>query len=127
MQAVAFYDFRLTEEQFGRLTPLQFWALWDRRAAAFRQQCYLQGIVASAVFNSQRTDSKQHLFDCWDFVPRSRDEAQREEIVLMLRQQLNNIPADHQQAARRKWEEKLQEIGRADTEEILTQVFAWIN
>jgi len=46
-----------------------FQALLQRKQARFREQLYLQGIVASTVWNRGRTDSKQESFTPWDWVP----------------------------------------------------------
>lgn len=127
MLAVAIFDFHLSQEQFGRITPRLFWDLWERREMMLRRACYLSGIVASAVFNVARTQVGQKVFEPWDFLPRSHDDAQREEIILLFRRQINEIPPQHHKDARATMEARLKQMGRSDTEEILERVFAWIN
>jgi hypothetical protein len=127
MKAVATYDFRLRDEEFGRMTPQIFWELWERRETAFKRQSYLHGIVAAAVYNVQRSSASQHLFEPTDFVPRSPESSRREELILIFRKELNSIPAGKHADARRAYEETLKKMGRTDTDEIMTEVFRWIN
>lgn len=123
MEAVARFDYGLSLEEFGRLTLPQFWRLWERRAAEFKRFCYLQGIPAAATYNAARTDQKQHIFSPHDFVPRSPEEAQREEIVMMLRAQWVELKPTQLEPARQAWRKKITEIGRDDVEDILAEIF----
>lgn len=59
----------------------------------------------------------------WDFIARSAEETQHDEIVLMLRSELSSIPPEHIPAARQKWFETLTAKGVPDVEEILLEVF----
>jgi hypothetical protein len=127
MKAVARYDFRLNEAEFCRLTIPEFWDLWHRHIIAFHRTCFLQGIVAASVWNVQRTQHSQHLFDPMEWVPRSQQDAQREELILLFRRELNAIPPAGLPGARKKIEDQLIKIGRDDVDEILEQIFCWIN
>jgi hypothetical protein len=122
MLAVAIYDLHLSERAFWPLTLSQFWLLWERHRVAFKRGCYLAGIGASAAFNSRRTAHTQHMFTPMDFVGRPPEETQHDEIVMMLREQLADIPPEHQSAARETWFKNLSAKG-LDAEEILLEVF----
>ena len=124
MWAVAIHDYQLTEEQFGRLTLPQFWLLWERRKIAFKRNCYLQGIVAAAVYNSQRSEANQHVFKPREFVAMTPSEAEREELIEELLGQYAVIPPEKRDQARAIWLENLTKAGRTDAEEILEEVFS---
>jgi hypothetical protein len=47
------YDLRLSEEAFGRITPVLFAQLLERHAQAQRGAMLRAGLVAAAVINSQ--------------------------------------------------------------------------
>lgn len=105
----------------------RFWLLWERRRIAFKRQCYVAGIVAAPVLNTRRTESSQHLFTEMDFVPRNEEEAQFEEIVAILQEQLAWLHAEKAKpeqiaAARATWKKNLSDKG-LDAEEILIEVF----
>jgi hypothetical protein len=85
------------------------------------------GIVAAPVLNTRRTESSQHLFTEMDFVPRNEEEAQFEEIVSILQEQLAWLYAEKAkpeqiEAARATWKKNLTEKG-LNAEEILLEVF----
>lgn len=97
--------------------------MWDRRAIAFQRECYLHGLPASAAYNSRRTNSSQAIISPFDFIARSAEENQHDEIILMLRSELSSIPPEHIPAARQKWFETLTKNGVPDVEGILLEVF----
>lgn len=127
MWAVARYDFRLTDREFGELTLPQFWELWKRRSVEFRRNCYLHGITASAVYNVHRTEQKQHIFSPFDFsVPKSAEEEQRDEIIATLKK--TSVPVllqhpDRIPELKQNYINKLTEQGIRDPEEIVKEVF----
>jgi hypothetical protein len=124
MRAIARYDFGLNDEEFGRLTLPEFHDLWERRRINFRRQIYLHGLVASAVYNGRRTDWKQHVFSPFDFIPRSAEDTQHDEIVLALRGELASLKPDEIPLARERWFQTLTEKKVANVEEILLEVFS---
>ena len=75
------YWFRLTLDEFGDLTPKDFWDMWQQRQIEFKREQYLQGIVASIIAAAHGTDN----ITPFDFVGKTADEAQRDEIVLALK------------------------------------------
>lgn len=123
MWAVARYDFGLTDEEFGKLTPTQFQLLWERRTANFRRQCYLHGITAAATYNVQRTDWKQETLSPMDFIPRSQAETEREAIVSFLTKLKGTMPASKLSEAKQSYLLDLKQKGRADAEGIIAEVF----
>ncbi|MFL6314810.1 MAG: hypothetical protein ACJ71W_22115 [Terriglobales bacterium] len=87
----------------------------------------MAGIVAAPVLNTRRTESSQHVFTEMDFVPRNEEEAQFEEIVAILQEQLAWLHAEKATpeqiaAARATWKKNLSDKG-LDAEEILLEVF----
>jgi len=127
MLASARYDLGLSVGEFGRLTPAEFWGMWERKRLAFKRACYLQGITAAACFNSRRSSDSQHIFDAGEFVPRSLEQAQREEIVMTLRRELMMLKPAEIPLARKKWEETLTSVGIADVGQVLAEVFAGVD
>jgi hypothetical protein len=106
------------------MTVAEFRALWQRRESAFKRECYVAGIVAASCFNSQRTDWKQHVFSPMEFVPRSPEENQHDEIILMLRDELSTLQREHYPLARERWFKTLTENKVPDVEQILLEVFS---
>lgn len=123
MWAVARYDFGLSDEEFGKLTPPQFWRLWERRTVNFRRQCYLHGITAAATYNVRRTDWKQDVLSPMDFVPRSVSDSERDEYISHLTKLKDTMPASKLPEAKQAYLRTLQEKGRQDAEEIIAEVF----
>ena len=123
MWAVARYDFGLTDSAFGRLTPTQFWALWERRAANFKRQSYLHGLTSAAVYNVNRTDEKQHVFSPFDFIGKSSEDAEVDEIVQMFKRVKAELKTSQLPEARQAWTKKLTELGRTDVREIISELF----
>jgi hypothetical protein len=127
MWVFARYWFRLTLEEFGELTMPEFWELWEQRQIEFRRNCFLQGITTSAVYNVQRSDSKQHVFTPFDFsVSRSAEEEQRDAIVLMLKKTTAPLRSDHPDRipeAREKCLLDLKNRGVEDADNIVAEVF----
>lgn len=124
MWAVARYDFGLTHEEFGRLSLAQFAALWDRRSCDWKRSCYLQGIIASCIYNVHRTKDSDHIFSAQDFVPRPATESERDEIVWQLKKlPFQTMPEQERQQAKATWKEKLLALGRKDVDVILDSVF----
>jgi hypothetical protein len=121
---MARYDFGLSDREFGRLTLAEFRGLWDRREIAFKRDCYLQGIVASAVYNSRRTDSSQDILTPFSFVPRPAEDCQHDEIVMTLRAELSVLTPEQIPLARQKWFETLTQQKIPRVEEILLEVFS---
>lgn len=75
MWAIAVYDFRLSDEQFWKLTPAQFWALSRRHDHAVRHGDLHAGIIASTVANCNRDPKrKKEPFSPRDFMPSYGDE-----------------------------------------------------
>lgn len=122
MWAVAVHDFGIADRDFWRMTLAQFWLLWDRRRVEFKLKHYFAGIVAAEVWNSQRRADSQHLWTANEFIPRPAKDVQHDEIVLMLRQQLMELPPEHHAAARETWLKNLSSKG-LDAKEILLEVF----
>jgi hypothetical protein len=120
---VARYDFGFTDEQFGRLTSPQFWALWDRRAVNFKRSCYQHGLTAAAVYNVNRSDDKQHVFTPFDFIGKSADDAERDEILMLFKRIKGELSASQLPEAKQAWTKKLTELGRADVFEIISELF----
>jgi hypothetical protein len=81
MAIFARYWFGLNDEEFGELTPRAFWDLWQQRQIDYKREQYLQGIVASMIAASHGAEGVTPF----DFVSKSAEEAQREEIVLALK------------------------------------------
>jgi len=70
MWSIAVYDYGLTDEQFKRLTPIQFHYLGKRFDATKKHQDLGFGIVASTIANAHRDHSKQKKpFVAQDFMP----------------------------------------------------------
>lgn len=115
----------MAEGEFRKLTLPQFWLLWQRRMAEFRRQCYLQGLTASAVYNVSRTEKKQHVFSPFDFVPRNADaeKERRDEIVLTFKRLYADLRPHQIPEAKTAWANRLAELGRADVEEIIAEIF----
>jgi hypothetical protein len=127
MWTAARYWFRLTLEEFGNLTPPEFWELWEQRHLDFTRQWYVGGITASAIYNVNRSDSKQRVFTPLDFaVTQSPEESQRDEIISVLKSSFLPLRADHPERipeARAKCLSNLTARGIADPEEIIREVF----
>jgi hypothetical protein len=79
--AVARYDFGLTNEQFGELTPAMFVALLERRWQEFRRGMYGQAVVAAQNYNLHRPEDAAML-SAMDFIPGSvnTDDEKQEEV-----------------------------------------------
>ena len=69
--AVARYDLRLTEEEFWRLTPRQFFALQDRWLNEVEIRDYHAALVATILANIHRPKTKKP-FKITDLMPDRR-------------------------------------------------------
>lgn len=68
--SIAIHDFKLTEEQFWRLTFRQFHALSKRADVELVRWDYHFGVVAATVANGYRNPKKRKkAFEPKDFVP----------------------------------------------------------
>jgi hypothetical protein len=90
---------------------------------AFRRGCYQHGLIASAVYNVNRTDDKQHVFTPFDFIGKSPDDAERDEILMMFKRVKSELSASQLPNAKQAWTKKLTELGRADVFEIISELF----
>jgi hypothetical protein len=72
--AIARYDLGIGLGEFGELTLAQFEALLDRHHEAHRRRMAAAGVVAAAVYNSQRTKDSDPLVNAVDFIPASLSE-----------------------------------------------------
>lgn len=126
MWTTAVFRFRLSDHDFRRLTTRQFWKIWEQYQESFKRECYLAGIVAATVCNVNRTSANQRIFEPWDWVPRSVEEQQKEEIMLMFRKTLSQTPPDpvFMEGTKRSIEKKIREIRPKDAEEVIAAVFA---
>ena len=131
MWAIARYDFGLTQEEFGRLTPGMFKALLSRKQARFREQLYLAGITASMVWNMTPKKSDKALSP-WDFVPDPEAETRRDELKrnvsaffgMIVESGANKV--FDVEGVRKKIVDKLKGKGHDDVEEVVDEVFvAW--
>jgi hypothetical protein len=78
---MAHYDFGIKSlEEFGRLTPGQFMALMKRQAVRFKHECFLSGMVAAQILNTNRRKEDDPVFSAWDFVPDPERESKRNEL-----------------------------------------------
>lgn len=59
MVAIATYDLHLTEEQFWRLTPVQFNKLIERYEIIRKETDYRFGLIASILWNSNYTNKRK--------------------------------------------------------------------
>lgn len=120
---MARYDFGLTDSEFGKLTPTQFWALWERRAANFKRQSYLHGLTAASVYNVHRTDEKQHVFSPFDFIGKSSEATEVDEIITTFKRIKADLSTSQLPEAKQAWIKKLLELGRTDVHEIIAEIF----
>ena len=63
--SVAVFDLGLTDKQFWKLTPAQFYALWERCLQSKQEADYRAGVVASMLYNIHR--GKHPALDPEDF------------------------------------------------------------
>lgn len=75
---MARYDFGLSEEEFGELTPGEFSALCKRRNTRIRYERYANALTASAVYNCNRPNSDDPMVTAFDFVRDEKDAEKRE-------------------------------------------------
>lgn len=106
------------------MTPGMFMALQERRAAKFRHACYEAGIVAAAVWNSQRTQKDAPVASPWDFVPRpaptERDLLKQN--LLSLFSMVKGRPEDVERICQ-KTIERLKSEGHENVEELFDEIF----
>jgi len=122
MAIFARYWFHMSDEEFGDLTPKAFWDLWQQRQTDFKRQQYLQGIVAAIMAAAHGADNVTPF----DFISKSADELQREEIVLALKkshQMLVNVAPDVLSKARAACLSRLQAQNIPDAPSIVEEVF----
>ena len=81
MWAWARYDFGLSDEEFGDLTPGEFNALCTRRNIRIRYERYANAITAAAVYNANRRSSDDAIVSAFDFV-RDEQESEKQERLL---------------------------------------------
>ena len=81
MWAWARYDFGLSDEEFGDLTPGEFNALCTRRNIRIRYERYANAITAAAVYNVNRRSSDDAIVSAFDFV-RDEQESEKQERLL---------------------------------------------
>ncbi len=72
---MASYDFGLTREEFGELTPGEFRALCKRRNIRIKYERYANALTASAVYNVNRRSEETPTVTAFDFI---RDEIDAE-------------------------------------------------
>lgn len=68
MWSLAVYDFGLSNEEFLRLTPAQFYALSKRFDVSRKHGDFGFGLVTSAIYNCHRKKGKK-AFEPSDFMP----------------------------------------------------------
>ncbi len=122
MAIFARYWFHLGDEEFGELTPGMFWDLWQQRQIDFKRQQYLEGITASMVAAAHGAENVSPF----DFVSKTADEAQREEIILALKkahQMFSNVAPHELSKARAACLSRLQAQNIPGAEEIVAEVF----
>jgi hypothetical protein len=122
MWVFARYWFRLTIEEFGELTTGDFWDLWEQRQVEFKRQQYLAGINASMTAAANGA----HNITPFDFVGKTADEAQRDELILMfkkMRTELEQVCPERLPQAKIDCLSNLQQKGVPFAEEIVDQVF----
>ena len=81
MWAWARYDFGLSDDEFGDLTPGEFNALCRRRNIRIRYERYANAITAAAVYNVNRRSSDDAIVSAFDFV-RDEQESEKQERLL---------------------------------------------
>lgn len=124
---MARYDFGLSQEEFGKLTPGMFAALLKRKAVEFNTQLYLAGLTASMIFNRSRTKDTDPILTAFDFVPETNGEdpkvAQLKQNLLSLFSMLRRGEQDIL-AIREKKIKELTAMGYEDVQAIFDEVFA---
>jgi len=73
---MAQYDFGLSDEEFGELTPGEFNALCKRRNIRIRYERYAHAITASAIYNCNRADADASIVTAFDFI-RTEEDAEK--------------------------------------------------
>ena len=122
MSIFARYWFGFTIEEFGDLTPREFWDFWQQRQIAFRRECYLQGITASMIAAAHGAENVTPFH----FIGKTAEEAQRDEIILALKkshEMLAAVAPGRLPQARASCLASLQAQNIPDSEQIVIAVF----
>lgn len=89
MWAIAHYDFGLSDEEFGDLTPALFEALLDRKVAAEKKEFLQTGILAAAIINYAGRIHEGQPVNPLAFVPNHEEKVD----------DISKLPPDQQAAA----------------------------
>jgi hypothetical protein len=122
MWVFARYWFGLTLEEFGELTPKDFWDLWQQRQVEFKRNCYLQGITASMIAAAHGAEN----ITPFDFIGKTAEEVQRDAIVRTLQKthnELQRVFPERLPQARISCLANLQSRGIPNAEKIIEEVF----
>jgi len=127
---MAWYDFRLSLEQFEELTPGQFKELCKRRNLRIKYERFANAQTAAAVYNVNRHSEDTPIVEAFDFV---RDEAsaikreERRKAKKFAQKALGNLPPmmslEKIMEIRGKAIADLKASGRDDAEEIMNEVW----
>jgi len=127
---MARFDLRLSDEEFGELTPSQFQALARRRNIRIKYERFANALTASAVYNANRHSAEDPVITAMDFV---RDEAQSEkrEKILTAKRFINKVisslpittPREVLVEKRKKAIQDLQASGYQEAEIIFDECF----
>jgi hypothetical protein len=129
--SIAQFDFGLSLEEFGRLTPGMFQALQERRQVQFRHHCLYAGIVASTLINIKlpKDSTPVSPYDFFVGASEAEDESEREleEIkknIVSAFSMFPNPTPDKLQELHERSVKSLKERGYADAEKIMAELFA---
>jgi hypothetical protein len=126
---MARYDFLLSDEEFGDLTPGEFNALCKRRNIRIRYERYANALTAAAVYNCNRSDADSPVVTAFDFVRDDHDVEKREKLLKAKRFMKQSLalplgtPREKFLEIRLKVIDDLKASGYANAEQIVNESF----